>query len=57
MDNNDKINTLNRDTINIHENYEVEYWSRELGIRPERLREIVKSEGDNVSAVKEYLNK
>ncbi len=30
-----------RARINIHEAYEVEYWSRELGISPERLRELV----------------
>jgi hypothetical protein len=35
----------NRSRINIHEEYEVEYWGRELGISPERLRELVGKHG------------
>ncbi|NNU34353.1 DUF3606 domain-containing protein [Mucilaginibacter sp. S1162] len=41
--------------MNIHENYEVEYWSKELGISPEKLREVVKEAGTTAEAVREYL--
>lgn len=34
-----------RARINIHEAYEVEYWSKELGVTPERLRELVGKHG------------
>ncbi|MBN9614934.1 MAG: DUF3606 domain-containing protein [Acidobacteriales bacterium 59-55] len=34
-----------RARINIHEAYEVEYWSKELGVDPERLRELVGKHG------------
>jgi Protein of unknown function (DUF3606). len=36
-----KRGPADRFRINIHEAYEVEYWSKELGISPERLRELV----------------
>jgi hypothetical protein len=34
-----------RARINIHEPYEMEYWSKELGVTPERLRELVGKHG------------
>lgn len=57
MDSKDKVGSPDRDRINIHENYEVEYWSKELGISPEKLREAVKNAGTSAKAVREYLNK
>jgi hypothetical protein len=57
MDNKDKVGSPDRDKINVHENYEVEYWSKELGISPEKLRLVVKEAGTSVTAVREYLSK
>ena len=34
-----------RARINIHEPYEVEYWSKELGITPDRLKDLVAKHG------------
>ena len=34
-----------RARINIHEPYELEYWSKELGVKPGRLRELVGKHG------------
>jgi Protein of unknown function (DUF3606) len=34
-----------RARINVHEVYEVEYWKKELGISPDRLRELVAKHG------------
>mgnify|MGYP001554815115 CR=1 FL=1 len=42
-------------TINIHENYEVEYWAKQLNIRPSTLREIVVKAGPSLNAIRKYL--
>jgi hypothetical protein len=57
MDNKEKVGAPDRDRINVNENYEVEYWSKELGISPEKLRQVVKDAGTSAKAVREYLNK
>lgn len=57
MDNKDNVGSPDRNMINIHENYEVEYWTKELGISAEKLRQAVKDAGTSVKAVREYLNK
>ncbi len=44
-----------RARINIHEPYEVEYWSKELGITPDRLKDLVAKNGVMASDVREAL--
>lgn len=46
-----------RARINIHESYEVEYWSRELGVSPDRLRELVGKHGVMAADVRRALGK
>lgn len=41
--------------INIHQDYELQYWSRTLGVTPERLREAVRAVGPMVRDVKRHL--
>lgn len=41
--------------INIHEDYEVRYWSQHLGVTPERLKEAVRVAGPMVKDVKRHL--
>jgi Protein of unknown function (DUF3606) len=41
--------------INIDQEHEVRYWTKVLGIKPERLREAVKAAGTSVEAVRKYL--
>ena len=41
--------------INIHEAYELEYWSKKLGATPLRIREAVAAVGTSVAAVTRYL--
>ncbi|MGZ3822873.1 MAG: DUF3606 domain-containing protein [Mucilaginibacter sp.] len=55
----DKINTgrLDRDLINTIENYEVEYWSKKLGVTAEQLKTDVKAVGNSVEAVRAQLAK
>ncbi len=44
-----------RKRINIHEPYEVQYWTRVLGISRDQLRTAVEAVGTSAEKVKEYL--
>lgn len=41
--------------INIHQDHEVQYWTRKLGVTAERLREAVRLVGPMVRDVKRHL--
>lgn len=43
--------------INVNESWELDYWSKELGVTKERLKEAVKAVGTSVAAVKKHLGK
>ncbi|WP_294290840.1 DUF3606 domain-containing protein [Chryseobacterium endophyticum] len=43
--------------INVHEDWELEYWSKELGVSKEKIREAVKAVGTSAAAVRRYLGK
>jgi len=43
--------------INVHEQYEVEYWSKELGVTPGRLRELVAKHGVLAADVRRAVGK
>ena len=43
--------------VNVHEAWELEYWSKHFGVTPEKLKEAVKAVGVMVSDVKRYLGK
>ena len=53
----DKNNTgsPDRDRINLNEDYEVRYWTSELGISAEQLREAVEAAGPSADAVRRHL--
>jgi hypothetical protein len=57
MDNKNNIGRPDRDRINIHENYEVEYWAKTLGVNAEQLKKAVAEAGTSTEAVKNYLKK
>lgn len=44
-----------RSRINVHEEWEVRYWTQELGVSKEKLAEIVKEVGPSVSAVRKRI--
>ena len=46
-----------RSRISLNEEYEVRYWTKTLGVTPERLREIVNQVGNSVEKVRERLAK
>jgi hypothetical protein len=41
--------------INIHQDHEVSYWSKELGVTPEKLKAAVAAVGPMVKDVKKWL--
>lgn len=57
MDNKNNVGSPDRDRINIHENYEVEYWTKTLGISAEELRKAVKAAGTSADAVRKHIKK
>jgi len=44
-----------RERINVHEDYELHFWSKELGLTPEKLKETVKQLGVMVTDVRKTL--
>jgi len=50
-----KTGPADRSRINVHEDYEVQYWSREFEVTPERLRGAVANAGPMVDDVRRYL--
>jgi hypothetical protein len=46
-----------RDRINVHEDYELRYWTKELGVTPEKLKQTVEKMGVMVADVRKALGK
>ena len=46
-----------RSRINIHEDWEVRYWTEALGVTREQLTELVKEVGTSANAVRQRLGK
>ena len=44
-----------RSKINMHESFEVKYWTHALGVSKERLHELVDKVGNSAAAVREEL--
>lgn len=55
----DKSNTgsPDRDRINLSEPYEVQYWTKALGVSTEELKKAVSAAGSTAKAVRAYLGK
>jgi len=53
----DKKNTgsPDRDRINVNEDYELQYWTKTLGVNAEELRAAVKAVGPTAVAVRKHL--
>jgi Protein of unknown function (DUF3606) len=43
--------------VNIHEDYELQYWTKKFGVTAEQLRAAVAKVGVSASAVEEELNR
>jgi hypothetical protein len=57
MDSKENIGSRDRDRININEDYEVEYWTRQLSVSKEELIKAVNTVGTSANAVGEHLKK
>ena len=45
-----------RSKINVHEKWEVEYWTKALGVTKEQLEQAVKTAGSSADAVRQHLS-
>lgn len=52
-----KTGTPDRDRINVNEDYEVQFWTKALGITAAQLKEAVKAVGPTSAAVRNHLGK
>ncbi|AIL08143.1 DUF3606 domain-containing protein [Stenotrophomonas maltophilia] len=55
----DKKNTgsPDRDRINVNEDYELQYWTKALGVSVDQVRAAVKAVGPTAAAVRKHLGK
>jgi hypothetical protein len=56
-DNPHKTDYRDRDRINVHQDHELRYWSKELGVTPEILKDTVQEVGVMATDVRRELNK
>jgi hypothetical protein len=54
-DNKEDRGPADRSRINVNEDYEVRYWTKELGVSEDRLRELVKAVGPSADKIREAL--
>jgi len=45
-----------RSRINVNEPWELKYWSKTLGVTPDRLKEVVRQVGARTEDVEQYLS-
>jgi hypothetical protein len=55
MDDLKKKGPQDRSKINMHEDYEVKYWTKELGVSKEKLQKAVDEVGNSAAAVRKEL--
>ena len=52
-----KRGPADRSKINVHEAWELDSWSKELGVSKDTLKDAVAKVGPSVEAVRRYLKK
>lgn len=57
MDDKKNTGSPDRDRINLQEDYEVQYWTKTLGVSAEELRRAVEAVGSTANAVRRHLGK
>ena len=55
MDNLTKKDQRDRSKINMHEDFEVKYWAKELGVSKQQLQSAVDKVGNSAAAVRKEL--
>ena len=56
-DDKSKAGGPDRDRINVNEDYELQYWTKALGVSADELREAVKAVGPTAAEVRQHLGK
>lgn len=56
-DDKNKSGSPDRDRINVNEDYELQYWTKTLGVSADELRAAVKAAGPTAKAVRAHLGK
>jgi len=57
IDDKKKTGSPDPDRINVNEDYELQYWTKALGVSAEELRAAVKAVGPTAVAVRKHLHK
>ncbi|WGD55646.1 DUF3606 domain-containing protein [Bradyrhizobium sp. CB1650] len=57
MDKLTKRGQPDRSKINLHDDYEVKYWTHELGITRDRLKRLIDKVGSSAGAVRKELDR
>jgi hypothetical protein len=57
MDNLTKKGAPDRSKINMHEEFEVRYWTKHLGVTTDELQKAVDKVGNSAATVKKQLGK
>jgi hypothetical protein len=52
-----KKGPADRSKVNLHEAWEVDYWTDELGVSKDELQRVVKKVGDSAAAVRKELGR
>ena len=56
-DDTSKRNPQDASKINVHESWELDYWTKKFGVSAAKLEEAVKAVGPGVEKVKAHLGK
>jgi hypothetical protein len=54
-DNLRKNTTADAKRVNVHEKWEVEYWTKKFGVTEERLKDAAKAAGPMAANIEKYL--
>jgi hypothetical protein len=57
IDDLNKKGPADRSKVNLHEAWEVDYWTNELGVSKDELQRVVKKVGDSAAAVRKELGR
>jgi Protein of unknown function (DUF3606) len=57
MDDLNKKGAVDRGKINMHEDYEVKHWTKQLGVSKEELQKAVDKVGNSAAAVRKELGR
>lgn len=57
MDNKENTGSPDRDRVNVHEEYELQYWTNRFGVDAERLKNAVQAVGTSVRDIEDYLKR